>query len=204
MHFIRRLRREREVTIEGTIEGNRANLDGIADIIIKEASPAVLDAAVSWRTKSGLLAAFVTLVDESMGDVTGFLRRLRARMPVPTYMIPDVILPVNSLPKTFSGRKDFHAIDMLPLPEGTFGRTRTDSFSPFEMRVKSIWESVVGKDQVPNLKPESEFFCAGGSSLLLMHLQTALHAELCCNLSLPDLFQFRTIRSMAACIQGRA
>lgn len=200
VHFIGRMRSQREVTIQG----NRVNLDEIADIIVKEASTAVLDAAVSWRNELDLLVAFVTLVDESVGDVSGFLRQLWAKIPVPTYMIPDVILPVDSLPKTFGGRKDFYAIDALPVPDETFAKMRTESFSLFEMRVKRIWESLICKDQMLNLKPESDFFCAGGSSLLLMPLQAALQAELCCSLSLPDLFQFRTIRTMAACIQERA
>lgn len=199
VHFIGPLKSKREVTIRD----NQVNLDEIADVIIREASPTVLDAAVSWREESGVLVAFVTLVDESTVDMTAFLRCLRAKLPLPNYMIPDVILPVHALPKTISRRKDFNAIDTLPLPGGTLGRITTDSFSPFEMRVKRIWESLMCADRVSGLKPESDFFGVGGSSLLLIPLQAALRAEMGCNLSLPDLFQFRTIRSMAACIQGR-
>jgi non-ribosomal peptide synthetase component F/SAM-dependent methyltransferase/NADP-dependent 3-hydroxy acid dehydrogenase YdfG len=200
VHFIRRLKSNRDVTIQD----NLVNLDEIADVIIREESPNILDAAVSWREESGVLVAFVTLVDESAGDMTVFLRQLRVKVPLPTYMIPDVILPVHALPKILGGMKDFHAIDRLRVPGESIGRARTGSFSPFEMRLKGIWESLICADRVSELKPESDFFCVGGSSLLLIPLQAAVRADMGCNLSLPDLFQFRTIRSMAACIQGRA
>lgn len=53
-------------------------------------------------------------------------------------MLPDVILPVRSLPRTLNGREDFDAIDKLVLPEDILDRVTTGSFSPLEMRVKSI------------------------------------------------------------------
>lgn len=200
VHFIGRLAADREAIIQD----KPVSLDEIADIIIREASPTVLDAAVSWRGEPGGLVAFVTVADESIGDIDFFLRRLRATVPLPTHMIPDVILPVRSLPRTLDGRKDFRALDKLPLPEGILSRVATESLSPLELRVKRIWERLISTDSMADLKPETDFFCAGGNSLLLIPLQAALQADLRCSLSLPDLFQFRTIRSIAACIQGRA
>lgn len=200
VHFMGPMESNREVTIQNRL----INLDEIADAIIREASPAVLDAAVSWREDSGMLFAFFTVADESMGDIDVFLRRLRATVPLPTHMIPDVILPVNSLPRTLKGRKDFHAIDKLVLPDGIPGIVTTQTFSALEMRLKRIWQSVISTDSMADLRPESDFFCAGGNSLLLIPLQAELQSDLGCSLSMPDLFQFSTIRSMAACIEGRA
>lgn len=200
VHFIGPMERNREVTIQK----RRVNLDEIADVIIDEASPTILDAAVSWREDSGMLYAFVTVADEPVWDIDVFLRRLRATVPLPTHTIPDVILPINSLPRTLNGRKDFLTIDELVLPQGIPGRVTTESFSRFELRVKSIWQSVISTDSMADLRAESDFFCAGGKSLLLIPLQAELQSDLGCSLSMPDLFQFSTIRSMAACIQGRA
>lgn len=165
---------------------------------------AALEAHQSPREGSKILAAFVTFADESIGNIDVFLRRLKVTVPLPTHMTPDVILPVKALPRTLNGRKDFNAIDKLVLPEVISERVPTESFSPLEMRVKNIWKGVICADATADLKPESDFFCAGGNSLLLMSLQNALQSELGCSLSLPDMFQFSTIRSMAACIQGRA
>lgn len=200
VHFIGRIENDREVTIQD----NRVNLDEVAEVIIREASPAILDAAVSWQVESGILAAFVTFADESIGNVDVFLRRLKVTVPLPTHMTPDMIIPVKTIPRTLNGNKDFNAIDKLVLPEGIPDRVSTETFSPMELRVKSIWESLICADAIADLKPESNFFCAGGDSLLLIPLQAALQSELGCSLSLPDMFQFSTIRSMAACIQGRA
>lgn len=119
-------------------------------------------------------------------------------------MLPDLRLPVRSLPRILDGRKDFSAIHKLVLPEGISDRVTTESLSPLELRVRSIWESLIYTDSAADLRPESNFFYAGGNSLLLIPLQVALQSELGCSLSLPDMFQFSTIRSMAACIQGRA
>lgn len=200
MHFIGRVENDREARIQG----DRVNLDEIAEVIIREASPAILDAAVSWREESLVLAAFVTLADESNDNIDVFLRRLKATLPLPTHMLPEVILSVRTLPRTLNGRKDFNAINKLVLPEGILDRMTAESLSPLKMRVKSIWENCICADPAADLKPESDFFCAGGNSLLLIPLQAASQSELGRSLSLPDMFQFRTIRSMAACILGRA
>lgn len=200
VHFMGRLAGDREVVIQD----NPVNLDEIAHVIIKEASPAILDAAISWRGEPGVLVAFVTLADESIGDIDVFLRGLRVTVPLPTHMMPDAIIPVRSLPRTLNGRKDLRALDKLLLPQGIPSGITAEPFSPLELRVKCIWESLINTDSMANLKPESDFFCARGNSLLLISLQAALQADLRCSLSLPDLFQFRTIRSIAACIQGRA
>lgn len=119
-------------------------------------------------------------------------------------MLPDVILSFRSLPRALNRRKDFNAIDKLVFPEGIPDRVTTESLSALEMRVKNIWESLICADSAADLKLESAFFCAGGNSLLLIPLPAALQSELECSLSLPDMVQFSTIRSMAACIQGRA
>lgn len=170
VHFIGRLNGDGD----SMIQDKRANLGEIADVVIREASPAVLDAAVSWREDSGVLLAFVTVAGDFMGDIDVFLRSLKATVPLLTPMIPDTILPVSSLPRTLDGVKDLRAINTLPLLEGIAGRIPTGDSSPLEMRVKGIWESLICADGVVHLKPESDFFCVGGSSLLLISLQNAL------------------------------
>lgn len=189
---------------EVIIQEQRVDLDEIAEVVVREANPNILDAAISWREESRMLFAFVTFADDSIIDKDVFLRRLKTTVPLPTHMIPDVIIPVQSLPRTLNGRKDFDAIDKLCLAEGISARVTTESFSPLETRVKTIWESLISADSMADLEPESDFFLAEGNSLLLMPLQAALRSDLRCNLRMPDLFQFSTIRSMAACINGRA
>lgn len=162
VHFIGRLAGDREVVIQD----NHVNLDEIAHVIIKEVSPAILDAVISWRGEPGVLVASVTVADEFIGDINVFLRGLRATVPLPTYMIPDAIVPVRSLPRTLNGRKDLRALDKLLLPQGIPSSITAEPFLPLELRVKSIWESLISTDSMANLKPESDFFCAGGNSLL--------------------------------------
>ncbi|KAK7710249.1 NRPS [Diaporthe eres] len=92
VHFIGRLAADKEAIIQD----KPVNIAELADVIIREASPAILDAAISWRGESGVLVAFVTVADESIGDIDVFLRRLRATVPLPTHMIPDAIIPILS------------------------------------------------------------------------------------------------------------
>ncbi|KAK2606646.1 hypothetical protein N8I77_005380 [Diaporthe amygdali] len=200
VHFIGRLEGGRQATIRGT----EVDLDEVANVIVREASPDILDAAVSWREEPGVLVAFVTLAHDFAGDMEMSFGRLKSTLPLSTYMIPELFIPVHSFLKTLNGSKDLHAIDKLLIPVTIPDRMATSLFSPLEARVKIIWEGILAASEMANLNPESDFFSAGGSSLLVIRLQAALRAELGCDPSLPDLFQFSTIRSMASCIQGRA
>lgn len=184
------------------VRDQRVDLDDIAQVIIKEGSPLVLDAAVSWREGPGMLVAFVTLAEEPFQAEDKYLDQLRAKLPLSTSMIPDHIIAADSMPLTADGSKDWAAIDSLPFPETVADASSVTTFSPLEMRVKAVWESVLPSGEASELEPESDFFNVGGDSFLLINLQAALQEAFGCRLAIPDLFQFRTVRGLAWRIQA--
>lgn len=183
-----------------SVRGHQAQLDDIASVIVREGSPVILDAVVSWREGPEVLIAFVTFAEEPPMPKTLYLDRLRVKLPLSSSLIPDYILSIESIPLTLNGTKDFVAIDDLAFPEKVADSPTT--FSPIENRVKKAWEPFLSSGEVLNLNPESNFFEVGGNSFLLIDLQSALRNEFGCKLAIPDLFQFSTIRGMAWRIEG--
>lgn len=184
------------------VRDHQVDLDDIAQVIITQGSPFILDAAVSWRGEPGALVAFVTMAEEPSQAKDKYFDQLRAKLPLSTFMIPDHIIAVDSMPLTADGSKDWTAIDSLPFPETVADSCSAKTFSPLEIRVKTVWEAVLPSDVVSEIEPESDFFNAGGDSFLLINLQAALLEAFGCRLAIPDLFQFRTVRGLAWRIQA--
>lgn len=183
------------------VRGHRVHLDDIASVIVRQGSPVILDAVVSWREEPRVLVAFVTFAERpSIAEAT-YLDQLRASLPLSTSMIPDRILSTDYIPLTLSGRKHWSAIDSLPVPESLAGPS-VSMLSPMESRVKEVWEAVLPSGQACNLEQGSNFFGAGGDSFLLLDLQSRLQEAFGCRLAIPDLFQFSTVREMACRIQA--
>jgi amino acid adenylation domain-containing protein len=118
---------------------------------------------------------------------------LRGKMP--EYMVPSDYLLLEAMPSTPNGKLDRKA---LPAPD--FDRSATTvnfvgAHTPMEQTLTEIWAKELGLSQV---SVNDNFFDLGGHSLLLIRLQTRLNEELKTNVSVVELFQYPTIRSLAA------
>ncbi|HEX8320472.1 amino acid adenylation domain-containing protein [Longimicrobium sp.] len=121
---------------------------------------------------------------------------LRARLP--DYMVPGAFVALDALPLTRNGKLDRGALPAPAAPgEGAGRRPGTE----LEGRITAIWEDLLGVDAVG---VEDSFFDLGGHSLLLVRLQARLEADLCANVPVVELFQYPTVRALAARLQGRA
>jgi acyl carrier protein len=129
-----------------------------------------------------------------MPHVEAELRRdLPRTLPEP--MIPDRFELVARLPRTPSGKLDRRA---LPAP----GRRRPplphDYVPPkgaTEKMLVSLWSQVLGVDRVG---VTDSFFDVGGNSILSVRLSMELHKQMAQELPLVALFQYPTVRSLAA------
>jgi amino acid adenylation domain-containing protein/thioester reductase-like protein len=88
---------------------------------------------------------------------------------LPEYMIPAKILVVPSIPKTVSGKINRQA-DVIDTVTGQLQATSADSRAPVE-QVRSLMANLLAR---PELKPDEDFFSAGGNSLLLTKLMLML------------------------------
>lgn len=191
------------------IRGHRVELDEISNALVQASRGAVANAAVSLRA-SDVLAAFVVFDTEFTGDKTGFAKDLAANLPLPMYMRPEFIVPVDRIPSNENGKTDRRAVDQLAIPdqdgqEVDVTTGKQESLTPTEQSLKDTWQEVLASRAVGTkartVASSSDFFEVGGNSLLLIKLRSVLQSTYGLTLSLPDLFQSSTLSSMAARIE---
>lgn len=122
---------------------------------------------------------------------------LSARLP--NYMVPPVIVFIDSLPLTPTGKINRQA---LPEPEaigqGT-ERVYTPARDGVEMQLVSIWEKVLKASRV---SINDDYFELGGNSLLAAQLFAAIEKTFGRKLPLATLFQAPTIEGQAAILRS--
>jgi hybrid polyketide synthase/nonribosomal peptide synthetase ACE1 len=209
MHSLGRVQGDSQVQIRGV----RVELDEVAAAIVRTAgSDTISDAAVSLRDGDSLVA-FVLVNPKLRATGQAVTQRsledILKRLPLPIYMRPSLIVPVEDLPRTENGKRDRRRIDALPVPESWIkagiDTEEGQELTALELQIKQAWEHVLPPAvRPPILGPKSDFFRAGGNSLLLLHLQAALRASFGTHIPLPDLFQSSTLGGMAALLEPAA
>ncbi|PYH81092.1 acetyl-CoA synthetase-like protein, partial [Aspergillus uvarum CBS 121591] len=194
------------------LRGYRIELDDIANTILKSADGRLAEAVISVRGfhdaegDRRFLTAFVvpacTQELAAVNEMLQFLDELVANLPLPPYMLPQVIVPVDGLPRNPNGKLDRRAVDQLPLPsrrQPAMSPTSSDS----ERFVIWIWEQCLDQSaQTAVWSSTSDFFQVGGNSLLMVKVQAFLQQHMKRTIPLSTLFQSSTIEDMAALLTG--
>ncbi|WP_223642178.1 non-ribosomal peptide synthetase/type I polyketide synthase [Corallococcus sp. EGB] len=108
---------------------------------------------------------------------------------LPPHMVPRELVLVEAFPLGPTGKLDR---DALPMPSV---RTATAPVSTErEEALERIWCRILGVERIGR---QEGFFDAGGNSLLLARVQSALALELGIRVSMATLFQFPTLESLA-------
>lgn len=123
---------------------------------------------------------------------------------LPHYMLPDILVPLASLPLTPAGKLDLGA---LPLPRDAdicAAATFVPPATPTEEAIADIWQEVL---TLPQVGRYDNFFDLGGHSLLAMQAIAKLEKRLGLRLSPRDLVLQNLAQLAAACderlAQGR-
>ena len=164
----------------------------------------------AMREQEGVMEAAVIVREEERGDkrIVGYVgvgievgmkekevrRRLKERLP--EYMVPQVIVVMERLPLTPSGKVDRRS---LPAPDRA-GHETEDSFvaprNAIEATLSKIWAEVLG---VENVGIYDNFFELGGDSILTIQVVSkANRAGL--RLVPKQIFQQQTIAGLAPVI----
>jgi amino acid adenylation domain-containing protein len=183
------------------IRGHRIEL-GEVEATIRGHSE-VRDCVVTARrsaTGAQQLAAYV-VVREPGGAVLGQLRSF-LREALPEYMVPSQFVLLDELPLTPGGKVDRRA---LPEPGvdvvGAEAREYTAPRTQTERELAGVWADVLAVKQVGL---DDNFFDLGGHSMLLAQVHGKLRDALGHDLSIVEMFQYPTVRSLAARIsRGR-
>jgi aspartate racemase len=111
---------------------------------------------------------------------------------LPTYMVPSAFVEIDSMPLCPNGKVDRSA---LPAPEQ---HEPPDALSPpsaseLEREISRVWAQVLNRE----VGAADNFFDLGGDSLQLIEVHSELQKLLGRELSIIDLFEFTTVRSLA-------
>ena len=186
------------------LRGLRIELEEVANTLIQTSEGLLSDAIVSVRGNPEFLVAHVVFAPgKSLCDAE--VQLLGKHLPLPQYMHPAMTIPMERLPTNSNGKTDRKAISMLPLPVQKFDPKPQlqEPLTLAEGQLKLVWENVLQAALNVRLTPASDFFMAGGSSLLLVKVQAAIKDSFSVAISIQDLYQSSTLGSMAARITAK-
>ncbi|HYH96005.1 MAG TPA: beta-ketoacyl synthase N-terminal-like domain-containing protein, partial [Hyalangium sp.] len=126
-------------------------------------------------------------------DMAALRTHLAERLP--RYMLPSALVRLETLPLTLTGKLDRRA---LPAPSTARPGTEQSFVAPrseLEHALGAIWQEVLGVERVGVDDP---FFELGGHSLLLAQVRARIRERLERDIGLVTLFQYPTIRQLAA------
>lgn len=176
------------------VRGFRIELGEVESVLASH--PAVAQAVVMAREDrpgDHYLAAYTRLAG-APGPSTAELRAfLKERLP--EYMIPSTFTQLETFPLTPNGKVDRR---QLPEPDGRRAGPRSLLAAPrseLERTIARVWRDVLRLDEVG---VDDNFFDLGGHSLLLVRVQTRLRETLEREVPIVEMFQYPTIRTMAA------
>jgi amino acid adenylation domain-containing protein len=190
--FLRR--NDRQVKIRG-MRVEPGEVVAVAESITGVGTAIVVARQRSAHDPTLILAAYVSLADDSNLDARSIRAELTAALPV--HMVPAEIAIVAAFPLTVTGK-----IDRARLQSGDFQATAASDhahrpitgFATKRMRdIYAIWA-----DLLKNLDigPHEDFFAIGGDSLLAVRLLARLEAEFGYRFALGDFLESMTIASI--------
>ena len=136
----------------------------------------------------GRLVGYVTGED---ADTT--VVRARAEAALPPYMVPAVIMGLDSFPRTPNGKLDRRA-----LPPATVTPSLQEPATALEARACAVFAEELGVDAVG---PEDNFFLLGGHSLIAARIVARLGGPEK-RLRLRDVFEAPTARALTARLES--
>ncbi|XUL85487.1 amino acid adenylation domain-containing protein [Streptomyces galilaeus] len=177
------------------LRGFRIELGEIEQVLAGH--PAVQETVVTARGQGGdtRLVAYLTAAEPPMaGELITYLKER-----LPDYMVPAAFVTLPAFPLSPNGKVDRAA---LPEPELSRPGLAVPYEAPgdrVERTVAEAWTRLLGLDQVG---VNDNFFELGGHSLLMAELRSALETELRRPITLVELFQFPTVRTLAEHLAG--
>jgi amino acid adenylation domain-containing protein len=160
-------------------------------------SEAVVTAAEDQFGQRRLIAYVATRNGNGNGNAAQKEIRSDLREWLPCYMIPDVFVMMDRLPRLPSGKFDLRA---LPQPQQTDAAPQNEETRPVTELESTIIQVAEQLLNTTGLTPESNFFHLGGNSLLTLRFVAALDSTLGTSISVIDFLALPTIADIAKII----
>jgi hypothetical protein len=114
---------------------------------------------------------------------------------LPDHMVPAIVVTLEALPLTPSGKIDRTALTSRPVAWVTDSASYVAPGEGLERRIAEAWCEVLGLERVG---AQDNFFDVGGHSLTLIALQKRLVEQLALAVPVVDLFAHPTVAALAA------
>lgn len=204
------------------LRGLRVDLQEVENVMLKEAKGILSDVVVTVRRTSPqspeFLVAHVRFEPEHCPpeeEQQSVLRPLLSSLTLPQYMWPAAAIPVKELPMMVSGKLNRMAVAALPLPNISTIEHQLDEedestppavFTDTESKMKKIWEDLISQHVVRmrRIRPETDFFHVGGTSLLLLQVQAQINKSFSFRIPLVQLFESSTLSGMARRVDNKS
>src|SRR6266540_1075599 len=174
------------------LRGFRIELGEIEHVLGQH--PGVREAVATTRVEAVddvRLVAYVVPGDGAGAEVEDLRTFLKDRLP--DYMVPNIIVPLEAVPRTPNGKVDRSA---LPDPLGRSGATPASAppRTASERLLAGIWQSVLRVEQV---SVDDSFFALGGHSLLAMRVVARVRQEARVELPVRAIFEAPRLAELA-------
>ncbi|WP_376986150.1 Pls/PosA family non-ribosomal peptide synthetase [Bosea sp. R86505] len=182
------------------IRGFRVELGEIESKLAEE--PGVNQAAVVMRTDDEIERLVAFVVAEPGVAVDGAVLRAALRDKLPPYMVPAHFEAVGSLPRMVSGKVDRRMLKAAPLTAPSAQGEQEPPRNATEAALLEAAKRVLGASSLPL---EADFFVdLGGHSLLAARFISIVRENPSyAGITLQDVYGARTLRGMAALLDGR-
>ncbi len=173
------------------IRGHRIELGEIEGVLSNHAT--VRQAVVTVEQGASgqqQIAAFVIAEASTTDDVL----KTYCAQHLPDYMVPELMVRLESLPLNASGKVDRKQLPMPQLRELTENHKRSAPNDDTETRILAIWHDVLGASTAGTSDP---FFDIGGNSLLLLRLSNQLSDAFGTKFPVQQLLKSPTVVSQA-------
>lgn len=179
------------------IRGQRIELGEIeARLSLHEAVSGACVLAVERGQRGKELVAFISL--RRPIEKAQLLTDLEASLP--PYMIPTHLEVIETIPFNYSGKADRRALARLvPPPDDLAPDALLLPRTELEAELLVRYRKVLGHEQ---LGVETDFFAAGGHSLMALRLVSRLNESFQLALTFRDVFQIRTVAEMARQVEA--
>jgi acyl carrier protein len=174
------------------IRGFRIELGEIEAMLARH--PQVRDAVVIARDDEADLRLVAYLVPKVSGAKLGDLRAY-LEPHLPEYMIPSVFVQIDRLPLTENGKLDRRGLPAPEMQRPELGTPYVAPRTPAEHTLTAAWKQVL---RVKQVGMNDSFFSLGGNSLQLVQLLGFMGTAFTKQVSIAELFQYPTVRSLAA------
>ncbi|MEO6638315.1 MAG: amino acid adenylation domain-containing protein, partial [Ginsengibacter sp.] len=172
------------------VRGYRIELGEIESILIQ--CPLVSQAAVlakEDKQENKRLVGYI--IPDGSFDREGIISYLEEKLP--DYMIPAVLIEMESFPLTPNGK-----IDRNALPDPDVNEGLKDQYvaprNEVEAQLAEIWQDVLELDEVG---VTNDFFELGGHSLLAVRLVSAIRKTFSVEMPIGDIFDYPTVELLA-------